>query len=156
MVVVMTCKTYKTPSFVNLVLNFFGFKCNPRIVWCSSGISICPPLSRFQISPSSTSTGQGKWVDPNLTVQFIRSFTVEYFLCFVMNINEIESLFTWFSFADARKFICGISATLPRARHVTAFLTKRLGTRLSSIQYEHEYKQERIIICRSCVRILSN
>jgi hypothetical protein len=42
MFVVMTCKTYKTPSFVTLVLNFSGFKCNPRIAWRSSGISIPP------------------------------------------------------------------------------------------------------------------
>jgi hypothetical protein len=52
MFVVMTCKTYKTPNFVTLVLNFSGFKCNSRIVLCSSGISICPPLPRSQISPS--------------------------------------------------------------------------------------------------------
>ena len=52
MFVVMTCKTYRTPSFVTLVVNFGGFKFNPRIVWCSSGISICPPLPRSQISPS--------------------------------------------------------------------------------------------------------
>ena len=48
----MTCKTCKTHSFVTLVVNFSGFKCNPRIVWCSSGISICSPLPRSQISPS--------------------------------------------------------------------------------------------------------
>ena len=28
------------------------YKCNPRIVWRSSGISICPALPRSQISPS--------------------------------------------------------------------------------------------------------
>jgi hypothetical protein len=52
--VVMTCKTYKTPSFVTLVLNFSGFKCNSRIVWCSSGISICTHYRarRSQISTS--------------------------------------------------------------------------------------------------------
>jgi hypothetical protein len=38
MFVVMTCKTlYRTPSFVTFVLNFSGFKCNPRIVWFHPG-----------------------------------------------------------------------------------------------------------------------
>jgi hypothetical protein len=42
MPVVMTCETYKTPSFVILALYFSGFKFNPRIKCVHPGIQFAP------------------------------------------------------------------------------------------------------------------